>query len=84
MLARTWNIVPQEDNMPTDLFSGMFFLVAFLALCIGTFLAFRQVALWYFRLNQIADNLAVIADYYRTQEQATTTPTVAQSSRRVP
>jgi hypothetical protein len=36
------------------------------------FLALRQCVLWYFRLNQIADDLHVIADHYRSQAKAAT------------
>lgn len=44
-----------------DTMNGLAFLIAALAITVGVFLAFREVVLWYFRLNQIADNLAIIA-----------------------
>lgn len=51
------------------LFNPLFVTIALIALCVGSFLALRQVALWYFRINQIADNIAVIADYCRAHGQ---------------
>lgn len=51
------------------LFNPLFLTVASVAAGIGIFLALRQVALWYFRINQIADDLAVIADYCRGHGQ---------------
>lgn len=59
------------------LFNPLFLVIAGLAVCIGVFLALREVALWYFRINQIADNIAVIADHYRAQKQVASVP-VAQ------
>lgn len=52
------------------LFNPLFLFVAGLAICIGTFLALRELMLWYFRINQMADNIAVIADYCRRNKQA--------------
>lgn len=50
----------------------VFFVVAFIVL--------RQLVLWYFRLNQIADDIAVIANYYRSQLQASAAPTTPPPS----
>lgn len=36
-----------------------------LAIMFGIFLAIREIVLWYFRLNQIANNIAYIADHCR-------------------
>lgn len=55
--------------MFADLVPGLIGLVVILAVCIGVFLALRQVTLWYFRINEMADNIAVIADYYRNLKQ---------------
>lgn len=52
--------------MFADLTSSLIGLVIILAVCIGVFLALREVTLWYFRINQIADDLAVIAAHYRS------------------
>ena len=36
-----------------------------LAALVALFLVIRQGVLWYFRINQMADNLQYIADHYR-------------------
>jgi hypothetical protein len=40
------------------LFIGLFVVA-------GVFMLCREIVLWYFRINQIADDLHVIADHYR-------------------
>lgn len=66
--SKSVEFTPQEDIELEYLFNPLFILVAGVAVCIGLFLALREVALWYFRINQIADNIAVIADYCRAQK----------------
>lgn len=41
---------------------GLFFVIVI-------FLVLRELVLWYFRINQIADNLAYIADHFRRVDQ---------------
>ncbi len=56
--------------MSTDFAVGLVMLGTAGVMAIILFFVFRVVVLWYFRLNQIADNIAVIADHYRQLGQA--------------
>lgn len=56
--------------MSFDVISVLSTLIAVVAISIGLFLVLRRLTLWYFRINEMADNLAVIADHYRSQRQA--------------
>lgn len=49
----------------------MFFIfgIAYLIISLIVFLVLRQFTLWYFRLNEIADSIIYIADYFRRQER---------------
>ena len=55
--------------MPPSEFESLGWLLSYLMIAIAVtvivFLIFRQLVLWYFRLNQIADDIAVIANHYR-------------------
>jgi TM2 domain-containing membrane protein YozV len=44
-------------------------LLTYLVIAIAIFLLIRQLVLWYFRVNEIADNIAYIADHYRHVDQ---------------
>ena len=44
---------------------SLFLVLVTLAIGVAIFLLCRQVVLWYFRINQIADDLHVIANHYR-------------------
>lgn len=46
-------------------------LLAGLSIIFVVFLVIREIVLWYFRINQIADNIAYIANHYRAIDQAT-------------
>ena len=68
-----------------DILTGLILLLVYLAVSITIFLVCRQLVLWYFRLNQIADNLAYIATYLQQHERqarasAYPTPPTATSS----
>lgn len=41
-----------------------------LIIVLVVFLVIRELVLWYFRLNQIADNIAYIASHYRAADKA--------------
>lgn len=46
----------------------MYFIVA-LAISIAVFLVLRQLVLWYWRINEMADNIAYIANHYRALDK---------------
>lgn len=48
---------------------GLFALFIFFVVCFMIFLVIRQFVLWYWRINEIANNIAYIADFMRGQEQ---------------
>lgn len=66
--------------MPTD---PLFFIfgIVYLLVILVIFLILRQFVLWYFRLNQIADDLATIADHYRRQDQTAIRPSAYPAPR---
>ena len=44
---------------------GLALLLTSFVIAFVLFLALRQLVLWYYRLNEIADNIAYIAEHYR-------------------
>lgn len=52
-----------------EIINGLITLGAILGLALALFLIFRQFVLWYFRINEMADNLAVLAQQARNQNQ---------------
>lgn len=60
--------------MSSDFVVGLFMVGTIFIMAVILFFVFRVVVLWYFRLNQIADNLAVIADHYRQMGALARTP----------
>jgi len=54
--------MPNDPGLPIMLYIG--------ALAIGVllFIALRSVVLWYWRINEMADDLRVIANHYRRQQ----------------
>lgn len=40
-----------------------------MAVVFGVFLVIRQAVLWYFRINEMADDLRYIANHYRAIDQ---------------
>lgn len=53
-----------------DILNGFGLLALTAVVVIFIFFGLRQVVLWYLRLNQMADNIAYIADHYRSLDQA--------------
>jgi len=49
-----------------DIVSGLFFGVFLLLIGIGFFLTIRNIVLWYFRVNEAMNHLALIS--YRLEE----------------
>lgn len=51
--------------MPLAFIESLGWWLTYLIIVFGIFLLIRQLVLWYFRLNEIADNIAYIAHHYR-------------------
>lgn len=67
-----------------DIVTGILFLIVFLAVDIVIFLALRQFVLWYFRINEVADNIAYIASYLQRQERGHQTNAMAYPAPALP
>lgn len=70
--------------MSPDALVGLFMLGTVFVMVIILFFVFRVVVLWYFRINQIADNLAIIADHYRQLGQVPSRPLAPRSPQAPP
>lgn len=57
-----------DSSAAANLIVGLIVFGVGLAIMFGIFLAIREIVLWYWRLNDIANNLTYIADYYRRRE----------------
>lgn len=60
--------------MSTNALEGLLLLIFALAVFVAIFIFCRQFTLWYFRLNQIADDIAVIAAHYRSLRASAAPP----------
>lgn len=54
--------------MTLDPLVGLIFFVIIIGTSVTILVVARQLLLWYFRINQMADNIAYIADYLRRRE----------------
>lgn len=53
-----------------DMIPGLAYLLVVGFFAFVVFLAIRQFVLWYYRINEMADNLAYIANHFREIDQA--------------
>jgi hypothetical protein len=60
----------QEGKMSFDTISALSTVIAVIAIGFSLFLLLRRLTLWYFRINEIAGHLAVIAEHYKRQSIA--------------
>lgn len=52
-----------------DILPGLLYYLLASIVALAIFIIIRQFMLWYWRVNEIADNLAYIADHYRRIDQ---------------
>jgi hypothetical protein len=66
-------VVALKEGIKMDFVNMLLTVGAIIGASIGIFLVCRQIVLWYFRLNQIAENLQYIADHFREQDRKANT-----------